>query len=333
MEIAIGLFVILIAGIFQGTFVTPLSMTKKWNWENGWFTFSLLGMIILNWVLALIFIPNLSSVYSSCSLTDLSILALFGLGWGCGSVLFGIGMDRLGLSLGYPIIMGLIASLGAIIPLAILSPAGFISLKGGVLLLSAAIVLAGIVICSKANSIKQKGSNKVEVKKSSGGLMIAVAAGVLSCLPNVGASFGSSLTEAAKEMGTSASMAGNAVWALFYTVGFIPNAAYTIYLLSRNKTFSNFKQNTMKNGFWCFLMSIMWIGSFYLYGTGASKMGNWGLILGWPLFISLSIVVGNLWGYWRGEWKGADLKAKKMLNYGMLIIIVAMILLGICNFF
>lgn len=333
MEIGLGLLIILIAGFFQGTFVVPLSMTKKWSWENGWFTFSLLGMIVLNWILALIFISNLFDVYSSCSTKDLAILALFGFGWGCGSVLFGIGMDRLGLSLGYPVIMGLIASLGAIIPLAILSPSGFISLKGGILLFSAAIALIGIIICAKANNIRQGASDEKGAKKAGGGLMIAVAAGILSCLPNVGASFGSSLTEAAKEMGTPAFMAGNAVWALFYTVGFIPNAAYTLYLLSKNKTFGSFKINTAKNIFWCLLMSLMWIGSFYLYGTGAVKMGSWGLILGWPLFISLSIVVGNLWGYWRGEWNGADSKAKKMLNYGTFIIILAMILLGVCNFF
>ena len=195
MEIIIGLLIILVAGFFQGSFVTPMSMTKKWAWENGWFTFSFLGMILLNGLLSFIFIPDLLNIYSSCSQTDLTILALFGLGWGCGSVLFGIGMDRLGLSLGYPVIMGLIASLGTVIPLAILSPADIISVKGGMLILSALIVLVGIVICAKANSSKQGMSSNTGAKKNGGALMIAVAAGILSCLPNVGASFGSVVTE------------------------------------------------------------------------------------------------------------------------------------------
>ena len=52
-------------------------------------------------------------------------------------------------------------------------------------------------------------------------------------------------------------------------------------------------------------MALMWIGSFYLYGAGAARLGRWGVVVGWPLFISLSIVMGNLWGLWRGEWKGA----------------------------
>ena len=58
-------------------------------------------------------------------------------------------------------------------------------------------------------------------------------------------------------------------------------------------------------------MAIMWIASFYLYGAGAAKLGRWGLIVGWPLFISLSIVMGNVWGLWRGEWRGAPVAARR----------------------
>ena len=80
-------------------------------------------------------------------------------------------------------------------------------------------------------------------------------------------------------------------------------------------------------------MALMWVGSMYMYGTGASKLGDWGLIIGWPLFISLSIIVGNLWGVARGEWKKASPEARLKLNQGLIIILVAIILIGICNSF
>ena len=328
-----GLLLVLVAGIFQGTFVFPLTMTKKWHWENGWFTFSLLGMLLLNWLLAAIFIPDIIGIVASCPPSVLTVTMLFGFCWGCGSVLFGIGMQRLGLSLGYPIIMGLIASMGALIPLALLSPAGFLSLKGVLLIVSAIIVWTGITVCAKANSLKQKETTDEKKQKNSGALMIAVAAGILSCLPNVGASFGVPLTEAAKAAGASDLMAGNAVWTVFFTVGFIPNAAYTIYLATKNKSFGLFRNHTASNAGWCLLMSILWIGSFYIYGAGASGMGNWGLIFGWPLFIAISIITGNLCGYLKGEWKTADAKARKLLNAGMWIIFAAIVVLAICNFF
>ena len=113
---------VLIAGIFQGTFVLPMTLTKKWEWEHTWATFSLLGMLVFNWILTLIFIPDIFAIYSSIPSRDIYMLILFGAGWGIGAILFGLGMDKLGMALGYPIIMGLIASLGALIPLMIFHP-------------------------------------------------------------------------------------------------------------------------------------------------------------------------------------------------------------------
>jgi len=81
------------------------------------------------------------------------------------------------------------------------------------------------------------------------------------------------------------------------------------------------------------LMAVMWIGSFYLYGAGAAKLGRWGVVVGWPLFISLSIIVGNLWGLWRGEWRGAPAAARRLLNQGLLVLIVAVITAALSNVF
>jgi len=76
-------------------------------------------------------------------------------------------------------------------------------------------------------------------------------------------------------------------------------------------------------------MSIIWIGSFYLYGMRAVNLGKWEIIIGWPLFITLSIIVGNIWGIWRGEWKGASVKARSLLNKGILILILAIVIISI----
>jgi L-rhamnose-H+ transport protein len=75
----------------------------------------------------------------------------------------------------------------------------------------------------------------------------------------------------------------------------------------------------------------MWIGSFYLYGAGAARLGRWGLVAGWPLFISISIVMGNLWGLWRGEWQGAPVSARHLLNLGLVILIVAVVVVALSN--
>ena len=330
MEITIGLLVLLIAGFFQGTFILPMTIARKWNWENTWFTFSLFGMVILNLLLAFIFIPHLLSVYRSVPTNDLLLLILFGLGWGIGAVLFGIAMNRLGMALGYPVIMGLIASFGAVIPMLVFHSNEVLTVRGGTLILGSVIVIVGIILCSKAHVLKESSGN-IKIQKDNSAILIAVAAGILSCLPNVGFSFGKSLVDSALNEGASNFMAGNAVWALFFTMGFIPNAIYTVYLLNKNKAFSLFKQSGGKNIFLGFLMALMWIGSFYLYGISTIKLGTWGAIIGWPLFISLSIIIGNLWGIAKSEWKGASLLAKVKLRQGMTVILVAIIIIVICN--
>src|SRR5260370_33802458 len=80
------------------------------------------------------------------------------------------------------------------------------------------------------------------------------------------------------------------------------------------------------------LMALMWIGSFYLYGAGAARLGRWGLVAGWPLFISISIVTGNIWGLWRGQRQGAPVSGRRFLNLGLVLLIVAAIVVAISSF-
>jgi L-rhamnose-H+ transport protein len=330
MALLTGFLLVLLAGVLQGTFVLPMTLVRGWKWEHTWATFSLLGMLVFNWLVVVALVPNIFAVYAAAPGRDLAILALFGAGWGLGAVLFGLGMEKLGMALGYPIIMGLIASLGAVIPLLVFFPGTLLTGKGMVLLGGTALVIVGIVLCSLAGSKRElsKGLSGSFV----GGLVIAIAAGVLSCLPNVGAAFGGSLTRAAETLGVAPGAAGNTVWALLFTLGFVVNFGYCVFLMIRRGTASEYwSGETKRNLGLSAMMAVMWISSFYLYGAGAVRLGRWGVIAGWPLFISLSILVGNLWGLWRGEWRGAPPSARQWLTAGMATLIVAVVIVAMSN--
>jgi len=335
MTLLAGFLLVLVAGLLQGTFILPMTLVRKWSWEHSWFTFSLLGMVVFNWILTLLFVPNIRSVYAASPSHDLAILALFGLGWGIGAVLFGLGMDRLGMALGYPIIMGLIASLGALIPLLVFFPQTLFTAKGGVLLAGSAVVVAGIVVCSIAAARKTRSAEKNAGATSTAltaGLVIAVMAGILSCLPNVGMAFARNVVSAAEGLGIAPSSAGNTVWALLFTFGSIANLIYCVYLMIRRKTLRDYwNMETPRNVALSGVMALLWIGSFYLYGAGAARLGRWGAVAGWPLFISISIVMGNLWGLWKGEWRDANASARRMLNIGLVVLIVAVIVVALSN--
>jgi len=333
----VGFLLVLLAALLQGTFVLPMTLVRQWSWEHTWAMFSLLGMFVFNWIITLLFVPNIFAVYAASSARDLTVLALFGLGWGVGAVLFGLGMDRLGMALGYPIIMGLIASLGALIPLLVFFPQTLFTTKGLVLLAGTALVIFGIVLCSVGGSRRAPSEGKSVTTHSGafkGGLVIAILAGILSCLPNVGMAFGGNVISSAVALGVSQVSSGNTVWALLFTLGCVANLAYCLYLMISKRTLGQYwNREAPRNLGLSALMALMWIGSFYLYGAGAARLGRWGAVVGWPLFISLSIVVGNLWGLWRGEWQGAPAAARRLLNQGLLVLIVAVVTVAISNAF
>lgn len=327
----------LLAALLQGTFVLPMTMVRQWGWEHTWATFSLLGMLAFNWIITLLWVPNIFSVYAASPARDLTVLSLFGLGWGVGAVLFGLGMDRLGMALGYPIIMGLIASLGALIPLLVFFPQTLLTTKGLVLLAGTAMVSFGIVLCSVGGSRRAPSAGKSIATHSSKfevAVAIAVLAGILSCLPNLGMAFGENVIRSAQTHGVSRASSGNTVWALLFTLGCVANLGYCLYLMITRDTLGQYwNRETPRNLGLSALMALMWIGSFYLYGAGAARLGRWGAIVGWPVFISLAIVVGNLWGLWRGEWQAAPAAARRLLYQGLLVLIVAVIAVALSNSF
>jgi L-rhamnose-H+ transport protein len=327
-----GFGLVVIAGFCQGSFVLPMTLARKWRWEHMWVTFSVLGMLIFNWILAFASIPNLRSALASVLPRDLATLILFGAGWGIGAILFGLGMERLGMSLGYPIIMGLIACLGAVIPLAVFFPETLLAPKGSVLLAGTAVAILGIILCSLGGARKQPLSTGPQATHTNfaGALAIAILAGVLSCLPNLGIAFGGPVIRAAVSCGASENAAANAVWVLFFTAGGIVNCAYCTWLIFVRRSRSDyFGSETKRNVRLAALMAALWIGSFYLYGMGSRSLGTWGLVAGWPLFISLSIGTGILWGLRRGEWEGAPASARTLRNWGLVALLFAVLMIAV----
>ena len=328
-----GFLFVLLAGLLQGTFVLPMTLVRRWSWEHTWATFSFLGMFVFNWIITIFLIPNIWRAYASTPARDLVIQALFGAGWGIGAILFGLGMDRLGMALGYPIIMGLIASLGALIPLLIFFPKAIFTSRGVLLLAGTALVVAGIVLCSLGGSRRTSSSTKaVDPGALRISLIIAVLAGVLSSLPNIAVAFGGSVVKSAEQLGVATNVSGNAIWALLFTMGCVVNVGYCAYLMTSKGTLSAYwNSDVARNLGLSALMSLMWIGSFYLYGAGTARLGRWGVVVGWPLFISLSIVTGNLWGLSKGEWRGAPPHARRLLNAGIGILIAAVVAISLSN--
>ena len=132
----IAILLTIFGGLSNGSFALPMKKMKGWAWEHGWFSWALSGLIIVPVAAALLTIPNLGEVYANTSIQAHSLVLLFGFLWGISGLLFGLGIDRLGLALGYGIILGLSSAIGAIGPFItkhpdkLLTPAGFLTMAG-----------------------------------------------------------------------------------------------------------------------------------------------------------------------------------------------------------
>jgi len=332
MNIAQGFLLVILAGIFQGSFLLPSTYTRNWDWAHNWLLFSFLGMFIINWLIALLSIGHLFSILSQIPLRIMVIVSLFGFFWGVGAILFGKAMDMLGMATGYPIIMGINATAGTLIPALIFKSGVFVQFKGVVIIIGAIISVIGIVVCAKAISLKNNDALATRSKRFRLGLVLAIVAGFTSCLPNIGASFCAGVADIAIGLGVDSTLAGNVVWVLFFSLGSIANIGYCLFMINKKKTFKALiNEYKYKNWLLIGAMSAIWMGSFYCYGLGASKMGSLGLIAGWPLLVTLSIIIGNLWGMYRGEWNNSPKESLTLMRIGIGILVSAVVITGMSN--
>ncbi len=328
-----GLLGVLAGGVLNGSFVAPIKKAKQWQWENSWLVYSIAGLIIIPWVTAVVTIPDLGRVYGSVPAAVIAEVLFFGFGWGLGSVLFGLGVDRMGLAVGYGIILGLIAPIGTFYPLVVLHPEQLFTRRGVSLIIGTLIVIVGIFFCALAGKRREEARGE-ELKGRSRfwtALLICVLAGVFSPMLNFSFVFGEELRRRAIELGVQPALASNAIWPLCLTAGFLVNAGYPIYLLSKNGTWALYRRRipVPTHWFWTSMMGLLCFGSFLLYGAGAEALGDLGGIVGWPLFMSMALITSNALGFISGEWRGSPQRAHWLSVTGIAFLIIAIVVISI----
>jgi L-rhamnose-H+ transport protein len=332
-EIGLGVAGVLLGGFLNGSWVLPMKRLTGWRWENTWLAFSILGLVVIPWVVAVATVPQLGAIVGGASGATLAKVLIFGFGWGVGNILFGLGVNRLGIAVGYGIILGLIAPIGTFLPLIVLHPERLWTRQGLALMIGTILVVVGIVFCAVAGRRREQEAKTLAPMVQAGffvGLVICVASGILSPMLNFAFVFGEELQRQTAASGVSASMSSNVLWALTLTAGFVSNAGYAVYLLGRNHTWGVFPAGPKPIGYWAGagLMGVLLFGSFMAYGSGAIALGPLGGIVGWPLFMSMSLITSNAWGALTGEWKGASRRAYGLSLVGIAFLIVAIVVIS-----
>lgn len=332
----------IVSGILNGSYAAPMKLTKKWEWENIWLLYSLPALIILPWLMALFTVTDLLEVYRNTDSTVIIETFLFGAGWGLGAVAFGLGLHMVGLSLGYTVMMGIIAVTGTLIPMLVREPGSLLTFKGMIINIALLITVGGVILCGLAGKARERSVQSAEKEKKSRtkfkwGLLVCLIAGVFSAMLNLAFDLGAPIAESARIVlgeKSSSFRENNAIWCLVLTGGFIPNFLYCSYLLIRKGTWRKYNQSgTGLYWVWGCIMGVIFIGSIMFYGLAASNLGKLGTTVGWLIFISSAILTGNLWGVVTGEWEGVSKEARNQMLKGSLLLIVSVLLVSIGNYF
>ncbi len=330
-----GIFLVLLAGLLNGSFYAPAKRLHLWRWENTWLIYSIFGMLVIPWVLALGAIPHLMSVYHQTPWPTLLLIAVFGLGWGIGSVFFGLGVARVGIALGFGIILGIIAIVGAIIPVLVKDPAQLWTPQGHALLAGLGLVILGTIFCALAGHQREKDKQaSAPTVMRAGfalGFIICILSGIFSPMLNFSFVFGKGLQDRSLSAGAPFSMASYSIWAVALIAGFAANATYCLYLLFKNRTFGVYRTSGAPGGYWglAALMGLLWFGGIAAYGMGATELGSkMGAAVGWPLFVATNIITGNVWGAVTGEWTGAGRRSYGYAFAGIGVLVIAIFVIA-----
>lgn len=161
------------------------------------------------------------------------------------------------------------------------------------------------------------------------GLLLCAFTGCFGSMINMGFVFGGRIADRATYSGISAERATLCVWAVVLAAGYLPNLAYTVYLLLRNRSAAQFKARSLFECMLAFAAAVFWLFGMLGYGIGASVMGKYGNSIGFAACMTVLLLWSSGLGIFTGEWHTASSSVKARMRFGLAFITSSMLTLGI----
>lgn len=341
----LGLALIFFSALCNAGVGVPLRIRRRYQWENMWIVGHGFAMIILPLAVAHFVVPDWPAAVRAVGATTLAIIMGYGFMWGIGCVTFAIGIDNVGLSLGYAIIMGIITGIGALIPMA-RHWSGIPTDASIVILIGIAVCIAGVAVCGKAGMIREKavdqkapvsGTASSLIKKSAAGVFAiglawCILSGVFSAGNNLGFDFADRVATEAVKLGTSPVYASLARFLAVYWGGYLAVLIFCGGRMLKTGSWRNYSgAGAGRDAALSFGMGVFHFSSQVAYGAGAYYVGRLGTTVGFAVMISASIIIANLFGFVTGEWKTAVRSSIRVLHLGLMVLIIAVLILAYGN--
>lgn len=337
MNTIIAILLIFFAGIMNGSFALPTKYVPKWKFENIWLNFAIWAFILLPWSVALYSEPRIFQIYAQAPLDLYLATIICSMIFGIGQICFATAIKMIGMGLAFTINLGIGIGLGFALPLIVQYPQKIPTLFGCITLTGTALSIIGLIIASYAGILRDRYRNtktpllqSSKTKQPSGiGTILAIIAGLGSASQNFVFSYTQSLQSLALDMGANHFAATNIIWPGFLLCAVIPYLLYMLYLHYKNSSFSAYRQPHIGNYYFLtIMMSVFSYGSLLIYSKAAQLIGDLGPVIGWPIFMTLIILVSNFWSWRYREWQNCGKQAENMMKIGIVFLSIAVTILG-----
>ncbi len=326
---------------------TPQKKTKQWAWEIYWVSQATFAWVVLPVIGAMLTIPKYFEVLQAAPANAMLLSFVLGIIYGVGGLSFGLGIRYIGFSLNYTIAIGISAGVGTLMPLIYDLSEGFTweivekfsTIPGLIVLAGIILSLVGIFFCGWAGALRERaGSSSTVTFSFKKGVPLAVLAGVLSAVFYYALLAGGPLEKVAVDSGAKELLKLNAVLPFACGGAWVTNVIWCIILMIRNRTGSQLVRLPDKSQGslpFYYLMSLlsgaMWYFQFFFFGIGRSQMGEYDFT-SWAMQLALLILVSNIYGKIFREWVGASELPRRIVHFGMMIIIVAVLIIACGNY-
>ena len=313
------------AGLFGGYCMAPQKFMKSYGYAQWSFVYSLLGMLVIPWILAVALCPNIFEALSQVPVGTYLKANACSLAWGAANVLCCLSLLRIGFSLTIGILTGVGLPIGMLIPMlfkgsgAFASSPSLFSAAGGVLLFVTLVMVTAVALMAYAGLKRDKA---LPDKSPSGFFKIGLAMAIMAGILQAGLSFAfvysqGPLMESLMSHGASETGAGIGVWAMTLPGGALVNILFPLFLMLRKGELKDLLST--KDFLLSVLMGFFFASLLLCMGSGMRLLGALGASLGFGIYQGIQTLASQSVGFISGEWRGVDYRTKLIMAVAILL--------------
>jgi len=339
-----------LGGMSAATCYMPYPRTRNWSWGTFWLVQACFAWLIMPLIIGVITVPGFFSILAQAPRDVFWGAFILGAVYGFGSMCFGLAIGRIGYSLTYTIAIGISAVLGTLVPLMISGGLVEYFTRPGSNIVLAGMVMSvvGVGLTGWAGFRKEKDLSRQENNSRqendtppgnnarqfdmSGGLVLAIIAGVLSAVFNISLEHGQPIADMAAARGAG-HFEGNAKIIVSTSGCLLVNFTWFLVLGIRQKTLKEFIPGAvvsggrlLKNFGWSAFAGSLWFMQFFFYGLGHVWMGNFQFI-SWVLHMSMLIFFSYIVGVIMKEWTKVSPRTYLVLIIALMILIASFVVM------